>query len=79
MRTELLEEQEWVKERIKNVLSKPYFFKEDKLVVAKEDLATLYKQLKDRIWIDRHRQIRLWYLKIEFYRNEEEYVWMRIL
>jgi len=73
------EEKRWVEEKIKGLLSKPFLFKGDKLIIAREDQENVYKRLKDRIWTDRDGHGRLWYFKIVVYHSEEEYVWMRIL
>lgn len=75
----LNEEQAWVEERIKNVLQQPYFFRGDKLVIAREDREKVYKRLKDRIWTDRDGNGRLWFYRIVVYHSDEEYVWLRIL
>jgi len=72
-------EQEWIKERIKDFLPNPYFFKDGKLVISNEDLENVYKRLKERISTDRDGQARLWHYRIVVYHSPEEYVWMRIL
>jgi len=75
----LKEEREWVEERIKDLLRRPYFFKNDKLIIANEDRENVYKRLKDRIWTDRDGHGRLWFYRIVVYHSDEEYVWLKIL
>jgi len=75
----LKEEQAWIEEKIFDLLSSPFFFKDDNLVISCEDLENVYKRLKERIWTDRDGQARLWYYRIIVYHSNEEYVWMKIL
>jgi len=75
----LKEERQWVEEKIKDLLKRPYFFQRDRLVIAREDRENIYKRLKDRIWTDRDGHGRLWFYRIVVYNSQEEYVWMKIL
>lgn len=72
------EEQQWIQERIKDIVSKPYFFRSEFLVISIVDRDKVYKAIEERFWIDRNGFGRTWYHKILVYYSEEEYLWYKL-